>query len=422
MFGMPVILSYMLAIPKRRRSLITQLGWGSLPRVPQHLSNQKPIWIHTLSVGETLSAVPLIEALLNRLPQYPLFVSVSTETGMETARQQLRDLPVTLFRSPHDFFPGAMSRLFHRLNPAAVMVVESDMWPNMVNQAAKRNIPLMLVNARLSDRSYAMYRRFRVFARASFASISYIATQSRSDLERYAAIGMNRSQLRLTGNIKFDQPVAPISREALKQFRHRMGIDAHHKVLVAGSTHSGEEFQLAAIHQRLTNKGIGIKLICAPRNPDRSKAVSRLFAEKGIPTECLSSIESGSVSAARCQVIIVDRIGLLRKLYALSDVAVVGGSFVNAAHLGGHNPLEPAAYAKPVIVGANMRNFRTISQQMSDAGGLVQVHNQESLALTIEQLLTNTKKARRLGICAKEVFDSCKGAVNRTIDLLIPCL
>ncbi|MFZ7124642.1 MAG: 3-deoxy-D-manno-octulosonic acid transferase [Desulfobacterales bacterium] len=421
-FSTPWVVPYTLLTPKRRRTLAARLGL----RLPHNLhrpeTGYRPFWVHALSVGEALSAVPLVEAIRSRHPDRRLFFSVSTETGLEAAAKALGPLGATLFQSPFDFPPLALKRIFSALNPEAVVIVESDLWPNFLDVAARRRIPVILANARVSDRSFARYRQVRPLAVRLYSLLSAIGTQSGLDLDRLNQLGISGPVMQVTGNIKFDQPVTPMSEPDINLLRQRFGIEPGMQTIVAGSTHPGEENCIAEAVLELRRNGIMPKLISVPRDPGRAEAVCREFNRSGFKAGRWSHIEHGLEAAMDLEVVVVDRIGLLREIYAIGDLAVVGGSFFASPHLGGHNPLEPAAYGKPVIVGPNMRNFKSITAQLLTAHGLVQVENPGNLCNAIHRLLTVRSHALDTGRAALSVFKANSGAANRTLELLDRCL
>lgn len=416
--GAPWIIPYLLLTPKRRRNLARKLGVGLPAAQSKVCAGGRPIWVHTLSVGEAISALPLVDAIVKRYPSRQIYVSISTETGLDVARKTMNGMPVTLFTSPFDFPPLGVRRVFTSLNPAAVIIVESDLWPNLLAQAEKRRTPVLLANARMSDRSFSRYHRVRPLAKTLFGYVSAIGSQSDVDRERYTALGLDPARIVVTGNIKFDQPVKPMDTAERAVLRSRLGIDAKDTVLVAGSTHPGEEEWVGDAARQLIAEGLLDTVVVVPRDPDRADAVRRIFAEKGLPAQRLTAIESDSDAKGLVKVIVVDRIGLLKELYAIADLAFVGGSLIEAPHLGGHNPLEPAAYGKPVIVGPNMKNFRAIALQLAVAGGLIQIQAPQALYDAACALLAHPDKAEEAGRAGFKVFRGNAGAVNRTVEIL----
>ncbi|MGD9017261.1 MAG: 3-deoxy-D-manno-octulosonic acid transferase [Desulfobacterales bacterium] len=413
----PWIVPYGLLVPKRRRHLKERLGLR-LPRVPTTAVPVKsPLWIHALSVGETISALPLVMGILERYPNRPLFFSTSTARGRDTAGSLLSSLPVTHFTAPFDFPPFAVHRLFSRLRPALAVVVESDLWPNFLAEAQRHRVPVLLANARMSDRSFARFRRFRVAVKTLLSPLSGIGAQSRIDVERYVDLGVPRDRITLTGNLKFDGQAGRVSDDVLNMIRHRLALLPDQATIVAGSTHPGEEQIIARIASQLLTEGFPLKLILVPRHPERAADARRALAREGIGSRQWSSLDDRHTAEA-ADAVVVDRIGLLAKLYAVADLAIVGGSLIDTPRTGGHNPLEPAAFGKPVLAGPNMKNFKSIAEGMLAGGGLVRIDGPRELLSVCRWLLSDTQAAARQGRKARRFLDDNRGAVQKTLALL----
>jgi 3-deoxy-D-manno-octulosonic-acid transferase len=311
--------------------------------------------------------------------------------------------------------------MLDRIGPSMVLIVETDVWPNMIDCLRQRRIPVLLVNARLSDRSLRGYRRLKGLTAALFPRLTGICTQTDEDARRFEQLGVSADRLMVTGNLKFDQTYEAISDDEKVQLQQRLGIAPDAKVIVAGSTHAGEENIIAEAFRRVRRHHPGLVLINAPRNPQRAKAIAAVFNQAGLNARLLSEVDaSGSLRSV--EVVIVDAIGLLVKLYALSDVAVVGGSLLDIRGIGGHNPLEPAAFAKPIIFGHNMRNFRQIAGMLESSGAALVVADTAGLSRALRSLLDDTNHARELGLQAYRIFNVNKGAVTRTADLALQIL
>ncbi len=413
----PWIVPYGLLVSKRRRQLKEKLGFRLPQFPPTAMTGESPLWIHALSVGETISALPLVTGILERYPNRHLFFSTSTAGGREAAGRLMSSLPVTLFAAPFDFPPFAVRRLFSRLRPAAAVVVESDLWPNFLTEAKRHQVPVLLANARMSDRSFARFRRFRRAAKTLLSPLSAIGAQSRIDVDRFVDLGVPKSRITLTGNLKFDEKDNCVSDDFLEMIRHRLALFPDRVAVVAGSTHPGEEKIVARMAARLLTEGIPLKLILAPRHPERAGNACRALAQEGIGVRRWSRLDNRQ-TAETDEAVVIDRLGLLAKLYAIADVAIVGGSLIDAPQTGGHNPLEPAAFGKPVLVGPNMKNFRSIADGMLAAGGLVQVNGPEELLSACRRLLSDTEAAARRGRKARQFLDDNRGAVQNTLALL----
>lgn len=417
LLGLPLLLPLFLLSEKRRKTVFRRL-WFKFPaagtiRAPGLQTGQKPIWVHALSVGEVLSAVNLVSGLRQKFGQQAVIFSVSTQTGHEIALHRLKEKADAIFFFPYDI-SFAVKHAVERMDPSLVVIVETDIWPNFMREMKKRSIPAILVNARLSDRSFAKFKRFKSFSNWLFGNFAAVCTQSADDTGRFEQLGIDAERIVTTGNIKFDQDDRPVSGDDLSALKNRLRVDSATKLMVAGSTHNGEEVILRDTFLRLKKIHAELKLIVVPRNPKRARQIVQLFDERKIAVYLLSEFEKAG-SGRSCEVIIVDRIGELAKLYALAHIAFVGGSLVRC---GGHNPLEPAVFAKPLLFGPDMSDFRQISREMLDTGAAVTVMDSEELYRTVAELLGNEDLAARMGKQAYELFNSNKGALQKTLQVI----
>jgi 3-deoxy-D-manno-octulosonic-acid transferase len=415
--AIPFVLPYIILSAKRRRVVLQRLG---LVRPALHFRPGppagKPIWVHALSVGEVFAGVPLVRALATRYACRPIVFSASTIGGYKMARQKLGDTVAAVFFFPYDL-PVAVKRMATWISPGVVIIVETDIWPNFLAEMQRREVPVILANARLSNRSFAGYRRVAAFSKSLFSMVTKICCQTREDAARFRRLGVPDDRIEMTGNIKFDQSEEPPKPEETAALRAALNSGPHRPVLVCGSTHAGEE---AIIRQALTEvkkRHPDPLLIVAPRDPSRAGAVCRLFNTAGFGTVAMSAL-SGWIPKRRIEVVVIDTFGILKKLYALADVALVGGSLLEIRGIGGHNPLEPAAYAKPILFGPHMNNFKEIAAMLTGAGGAVQVTDAHALHRTVNELLEDPQRAQRMGQNARRVFDTNKGAVARTVAIV----
>ncbi len=369
------------------------------------------IWIHALSVGEVLSAEPLVKALAQKVGAAKLVFSASTQTGFEMATRVIAPHVAALRHFPFDTM-FSVNRALDVIRPRQVVIVETDIWPNFLFRLNQRRIPVHLVNARLSDRSFRGYQCIGFLMAPLLAVFSRICVQTDSDRQRFLDLGVAEEKLVTVGNIKFDQAPVSIAGDALKQLAQTLNLPADASVWVAGSTHEGEEEILSDAYRMIRASSIDPVLIVAPRDPGRAMDVCRLFNRAGIGAMTMGQMERQPRPPG---VVVIDRIGILRNLYALADVAYVGGSLVKA---GGHNPLEPASVARPILFGPHTEDFRWICQALEKAGGAIRVNNTDQLAETVGQLMVNPAKRRCLGRCAFNVFSINRGAVARTIAVI----
>lgn len=414
--SLPWLVPRAIHVPKLRKTFMRRLHAdridpGKLPM------KARPVWVHALSVGEVLSAIPLVKALKNRHPEKPLIFSASTATGFEAALRALNHGADALVHFPYDLL-FSVQRAFNTIQPDCIVLVETDIWPNFLWEARRRNIPVFLSNARLSDRTFTRFYRVKSLACPLLSIFSGIFAQSAVDARRFGALGIPKATIHVTGNIKFDQPLtgAPPPPEIIEwaKFHRASG----RGIWVAGSTHEAEEPILAQALSMLAEKGVKAALVVAPRDPDRSRKVEKIFKNEGFSAERLSTRFKTHAPAQAAtpvpRVLIVDAIGLLRGIYRLSDVAFVGGSLVA---FGGHNPLEPAACAKPVLFGPHMQSFRDISAALLRSKAALTTATAVEIAGAITRLLvTDREKARTMGLRAFRYYSANQGAVHRTLD------
>jgi 3-deoxy-D-manno-octulosonic-acid transferase len=415
--GLPLIIPLVLISDKRRKTVFQRLGWIRLPpelmRKNSEMSIKKRIWVHGLSVGEVLSAVPLLKILDECSAASHLVFSASTKTGYEIAAQHLTGIVESIFYFPYDF-PFSINRITQKIAPEVVVIVETDIWPNFLFEMKKRRVSVLLVNSRLSKASFNGYKRLGFFAKQVFLNFVHICAQSSEDAERFHRLGVPKDRITVTGNIKFDEAHHTIDLEDIEKLKRSMNIQPEQKVLLAGSTHPGEEDILLKAFTRLKRHTGDLLLIVAPRNPDRSGSIFRMFNSAGFSVGLMKEMKN-IFADKKFDVIIIDTMGLLKKIYAVSDIAFIGGSLVKC---GGHNPLEPAAFSKPILFGEDMSDFADISGMLLKAGGAACVKNAEGLFDAIVSLMGNDHKALEMGRNAFNVFTANKGAVEKTMKVI----
>ncbi len=421
--GWPFLLMVLLTSAKRRKTALKRL-W--LPGIAPPVStaapesqNTKPYWIHALSVGEVLSAMPLVKRLRETKPRTPIVFSVSTLTGFDVAERFVRDHVDHLVYYPYDFLYSVQTA-FNHIDPACLIIVESDVWPNVVLEAKSRRIPLCFVNARLSDRSFKRYQPFSFLSRPLFNAFDTICVQSKTDAARFHQLGVSCDHLQITGNIKFDQDMGDITPAERQAIERRLNLAGARPIFIAGSTHESEEPILLNALNAIKNECPDVLMIIAPRNPERSPAIQALCRQKGFRAACWNqmtqqpSLKHHDTPAA--DVIIIDGIGILRTLYTAADIAFIGGSLIPR---GGHNPLEAAVFAKPVLLGPHVSNFRAISRSLLDSGGALTVSNAGDMAQAVVQLLSDKTAAQHMGRQAFQVFQNNRGAVDNTLKIIM---
>jgi 3-deoxy-D-manno-octulosonic-acid transferase len=345
------------------------------------------IMLHSVSVGETLAAIPLVRALRHRYPALPITVTTMTPTGSERV-QSAFGKDVHHVYLPYDL-PGSMNRFLDQVNPKLVIIMETELWPNLINALHQRQIPLVIANARLSARSAAGYKKIGGFMRDMLRRITLIAAQNQEDGDRFIELGLKRSQLAVTGSLKFDISVTPELAARAVTLRRQWA--PRRPVWIATSTHDGEETILLEAHRKLLEKHPDLLLILVPRHPERFPTAKELVQKAGFSYTLRSS---GEIPSGSTQVVIGDTMGELMLLYGIADLAFVGGSLVER---GGHNPLEAAAHAIPVLMGPHTFNFKDICAKLSQAEGLITVTDVDSLVKEVETLLTDEDYRRYYG-------------------------
>jgi len=363
----------------------------------------RPLLIHCVSVGETQAAVPLVEALLQR-GERP-WVTSTTLTGAARVRAQFGE------RVAHSFLPvdtpGAVSRFLDRVRPRALLVMETEIWPNLVAACRARGVPVILVNARLSEKSARGYARFAGFTRETLAGFTMIAAQADADAARFRALGAPRVEV--TGNLKFDQAAGSDTLAQAAQLRAGWG---GRPAWIAASTHAGEDEIVLAAHRALRARFPSLLLVLVPRHPERFDAVAALAAREG---GAVARRSRGDVVAADTAVYLGDTMGELNLLYATADVAFVGGSFSGT---GGHNLLEPAALALPLCSGPSLFNFQQIADALAARGALQVVADADALAGTVSAWLADNVARLAAGRRGRDFVQENRGALARTLALI----
>jgi 3-deoxy-D-manno-octulosonic-acid transferase len=382
-----------------------RLGFGASLRGPC-------IWAHAVSLGEMSAAAPLLRALRRRHPQLPLVVTTATPAGRARAQAQFPN-DVDIRYLPYDT-PGSVRRFVARIQPRAAIIMETELWPNLLRECERRGVPVLLASARLSDKSVTRYRRFGELFSGVFSKDLTVAAQTPADAERFRAIGAAASQVHVAGNVKFDLELDAGVVQAGQALRGKLG--AQRPVWVAGSTHAGEEEQVLDAHASMQAAGRDAVLILVPRHRDRFADVAGLLNRRGIAFARRSEMTGGEMKGrAGGAVLLGDTVGELALLYACADVAFVGGSLVP---IGGHNLLEPAALGLPVLTGPFYANSKEIAQLLLTRGAALQVASAAELAAVLTRLLADPAERRRIGAIGQEIVASNRGSVERLLALI----
>ncbi|TDF85135.1 lipid IV(A) 3-deoxy-D-manno-octulosonic acid transferase [Pseudomonas sp. H9] len=365
------------------------------------------IWVHAVSVGESIAAAPMIRALLQAYPQLPITITCMTPTGSERVRAMFADEPrIQHCYLPYDL-PWAAGRFLDHIQPKLAVIMETELWPNHIHQCAKRGIPVALANARLSERSARGYARFAGLTRPMLAQMSLIAVQTEAEATRFRQLGARPECVEVTGSIKFDlridEQLLPRARALREQWQA-----SQRPVWIAASTHEGEDEVILDAHRQLLAHHADALLILVPRHPERFNAVAALCSAQ-FPTIRRSSAELVKPETA---VLLGDTMGELLFLYALADIAFVGGSLVPN---GGHNVLEPAALSLPVLSGPHLFNFLEIAAMLREAGALQEVDDAQGLAAAVRRLIELPRDAQRMGAAGLAIMQANQGALQRLL-------
>ena len=383
--------------------------FGILPH-SFHQTAANSIWLHAVSVGEVLSCAQLVKALRRQFGEVPIFVSTSTPTGRRLADEKLSPSVNGIFYSPFDL-PFALLRVFRTIRPRLVIVAETELWPNLFRLAKRSGAGLMMVNARISDRSAPRYRRFRFFFSHVLRQPDLVLAQSETDCERLTAAGASPETVRRGGNLKYDfEPDAEEVPRAVADSLDRLEAGP---IVVAGSTREGEEEPVIEAFRKLSESRRQALLVIAPRHARRFDEVETVLASSGMPFARRSQLAPETSDRLLLPgVLLLDTLGELSSLYRVADIVFVGGSLNG---WGGHNVLEPALSGKPVVVGPTMHNFRAITDQLTAERAIVRVDGPGGLAEAFEDLLDHPSKASEMGMRGRQVAQSQRGATERAV-------
>ena len=392
----------------RKNPLYRQRWLERLAYIPSQL-DQPSIWLHAVSVGEVIASIPLVKALVAEYPQYKIVMTTTTPTG---SAQVLRSLgqSVTHFYLPYDL-PSCINRFLHRCRVKALIIMETELWPNLLRVTHKQKIPIIIANARLSARSKRRYDSVKPFMKQILSQIKMLIAQSESDAARYMDLGLSEANVKISGNIKFDLTVPRNIFTQGDKIRERVGIAGRPAIMLA-STHDGEEKIWVSIIKRIKLQIPEVLLLIAPRHPERFDDVSQLMHAHDLSVARRSL---GQVVTPEVDIYLCDTMGELLQFYAASDVSFVGGSLVP---IGGHNLIEPAALGLPIVTGNYLQNFEMVKRQLLDAQALLVLESPEAIAQSMVDLLLNREERLSMGRRAKEVVATNNGALQRHLDVI----
>ncbi len=366
------------------------------------------IWIHAVSVGEVQAIEPLVRHLQKRHPELAITLTTSTPTGSERARVLFgRDLFHVYF--PYDL-PWCLKRFLRRVQPCMLVMVETEIWPNLLQQCEEQGIITLLANGRLSERSARGYARLGGFSRRVFGRIRAVAAQSPADAERFVQLGVRRERVQVTGSIKFDMRIPASVQEQAQVVKRLLGEDR--PVWIAASTHEGEEEQVLAAHARILEKIPSALLLLVPRHPERFERVAALLQRQGYRFVRRSMLVP---CEPHTQVFLVDTMGELPLFLGVTDAAFIGGSLVET---GGHNMLEAAAQGVPVVFGPHVFNFTAIASLLRNKGAAVQVRDSNELAKVVSAWLGDASERSRIGENGRRAVEGNRGALERLVEIV----
>ncbi|MBF0124121.1 MAG: 3-deoxy-D-manno-octulosonic acid transferase [Magnetococcales bacterium] len=379
---------------------------GHLPRsVQQQIENKSCCWIHAVSVGEVMAARPLIEALHQTRPHWQMVVSTVTRTGQQVVETQI-PYACHIFL-PFDL-PWTINRVVTLVRPRCLILLETELWPNLIQAVAQQGTPVVVVNGRISQRSFRDYHRLRLAMRTLLAPVALLAMQSTANAERLRQLAPPRANITVTGNLKFEQALRLPDQQTMQALWHRLPAATGDLVWVAASTHPGEEELLLSCYRQLCRVFPTLRLILVPRHPERVPALQQWLQQQG----AVCQLFSNSHGHWQAPIVLVDEIGWLQRLYGIADVVFVGGSLV--PH-GGQNPLEPAAWGLVPLFGPHTHNFQEITTQLLTAQAAFQVDDGNALYHQLHTLLADPVQRQQIGQRARQLVEHNLGALERTL-------
>ena len=410
----PIIVGLLLTKKRSQRGLCARLGL--LPVELRNLRNPI-IWIHAVSLGEVATIVPLLHIMKERYPQWPLVVSTVTETGREVVMKRLEGVAVHCY-APVDFW-WTVDRYVRTLKPRLFILVESEFWPNLLKCLQRRQVPICLVNGRISSQSFARYRWVKGMMKQVLSGLDLALMQSAHDARRIGELGAMPDTIHVTGNMKFDQGLdqgKPSQNHV--SLRQTLGLDSAERLIVAGSTHAQEEECLLEAYREVSGRHPQVVLLMAPRHIERASKLEQVIQRYGF--RCVRRSRSGQDSGVQVhndgpRVILLDTRGELPFVYRAGFLTFVGGTLVP---VGGHNLLEPAQWGRPVIFGPNVDHCRDIAALLLEAGGGIQIQNLDDLVCHMTRLLTHPTEAEDMGRRALEVVQTHRGVIARNLQLI----
>jgi len=409
----PYFLFRSLLSKRFRKALPQRMGFFQSP------SFKHPTWVHAASVGEVFCSIPLLKKIKNEFPHSRIVLTTMTSTGNETAKSYLPETDQVLF-VPIDH-PFIIRRTIKKIQPGLLLIAETELWPNLLRSCGKKGIPIILFNGRISQRSFRRYLLFKFFFKECLQYISLFLMQTEEDRKRIIKIGGESQKTRAVGNLKFDQPFPSFTPETRNEIAKTLGLSGKENVLIAGSTHSGEEEILVTFFKQLKKKDPNLLLILAPRHLERLEEVERILKKEALSWLRKTSLPMGAGRSdqGRPEVILLDTMGELMGIYSLGTLVFIGGSLVP---IGGHNPLEPLFFRKGVLFGPYMFHFSEIASRLIEAEGAIQVSGKEELFPQLKRLLSDEEARKELGEKGYQFLSRHQGATERMLEEIRPFL
>jgi len=414
----PLLLVKAIISPKYRGRILLRLGIGIEELIQKLPVGQQRIWIHALSVGEVLSAHPLVKELRLARPSITLIFSASTKTGEELARNVMAKEVDLFIPFPLDIF--SVARKFINLIAADLFVlVETDFWPNFIHTINRKGTPAILVNGRISQKSFARYQRFRFIFLPMFKIFKFISMQTESDAKKMIDLGVNADRVKALGNLKYDAVLPDMvgwdqEQRPTSFYRQQFGISPEKVVWIAGSTHPGEEVAILTAYKRLSLLFPDLFLVVAPRDVERGREVKEIADKLGL-TVRLRTAPLQDEEFPGAPLLILDTMGELSRMYSFCNIAFIGGSLVPD---GGHNPLEPAAFAKPILFGPYMDDFTEIASDLLEKDAAIVCHDEDDIFEVMKKLLVNHSIQKQMGKDAQALVIQHRGVTKRHIEII----
>jgi 3-deoxy-D-manno-octulosonic-acid transferase len=412
----PYFLFRALIDERFRKELAERMGFF------RNLSVKKSIWVHTASVGEVFCSIPLLKRIKLEFPHCDIVLTTMTRTGNEAAKNSIPEANRALF-FPIDH-PLTIRRVMKRIEPSLLLVAETELWPNLLQSCGRNGIPIVLFNGRISEKSFRRYHLFKFFFKECLKYISLFLMQTEGDRNRIIEIGAPSEKAKVVGNLKFDQTFPRFTQEMIVAMSNSLRLKEKETILIAGSTHSGEEEILIGLFKELKKFDPYLVLLLAPRHLERLEEVERILKKESIPWMRRTSLSVDQERSAEelkesPEVVLLDTMGELMSLYSLGTMVFVGGSLVP---VGGHNPIEPLVFKKCVLFGPHMFNFSEISQSLLEAGGAIQVDGKEDLFLQLKRLLSDEGARKEVGERGYQFIQKHRGAIERMFEEIKPFL